>query len=553
VKSRNVWSIALVATLASASAYGCTTEVAPDVTDDDLTDCGGVTSILGATKLKVVKEGADQFLKDPKTGRVLRDPVAKLILGSPGAAKSSCPTGFTSIQAKLKTTDPKCTPRARAVSDTSQELGVASGYRLVVTRQCSDNSRGEHEMFTSLFGIGPSGQLPEDLEMVGEERDTANKPTGVFNYYARENGGWSYFGSSVDILNGGYQTNSDGASFPKIQDQSKFRCAGCHTGGGMIMKELKSPWSKWAGDTTTPGEAEMLDKNVETTGGSAKKGTGIDMESNVRAANRDWNATRIVTLQKNLKELLRPLFCTVEMNIRTTSRQGTGGFNPPGGFLFNSSFGSSSGLSFDEATYNAGLEAVDSKLVSGGPLTKGGKVIRDTFFNFPIPEVAGATEDYLQQLTTKNLVDAELIADVNFIDFTRPVFSPTRCALLESVPTTDATAFKTAAETNAALVKAFTGKTQRGAAELLKALQAPNESATRTAAITALSTACGKRAADAADKVVLMKDVFTFASHLRASAKRLGGIIEFDPSFPKDNISESKKAFDPVSCKLTLD
>ncbi|MEN8197013.1 MAG: hypothetical protein ABFS30_10945, partial [Pseudomonadota bacterium] len=50
----------------------------------------------------------------------------------------------------------------------------------------------------------------------------------------------NFFGTSADMLEG------------KGTGDTR-RCAACHVGGGLIMKELDAPWLHWEGDTTTPG------------------------------------------------------------------------------------------------------------------------------------------------------------------------------------------------------------------------------------------------------------------------------------------------------------
>lgn len=546
------FSLFTITALSAAAAAGCSSEATSqdDSTEDDLTDCGGVVNKVTGSPLVSVTKGGITGLSDKKTGRLLTDPVAQLILSSPGTKAGKCPTGFSSIQTKLKTTDKGCDPSIRFVSDSAQETGKATNYRAVVTRSCSDGRRGDHEFFQSLFGIGADGQLPEDLEMIGEERDAkTKKATGIFNYYVRENGQWAFFGSSSDLIADGYNTNADGASVPKAA--SKLRCAGCHMNGGPIMKELDSPWQGWEGDTQTPGTDAIVTKNAAQVG---TKGDGIDMESKVRTASTEWNTAKIKQLRGNMRELLRPLFCTVEFNIHEANRQGAGDLSVPSNMFVNNTFGFVS-ATIDEKTYNAGLASVASVVSEGGALKDAkGNIVRDKFFGFPFPAQAGSIDDYLGQLSSLNLIDPELQADIQFIDFTRPIYSPTRCALLDLVPTTDTSTIKKADDMRAALIKAFDGKATPGATDLTVALKDPKPGTdARTAAVNALSDACTKRSADATDKTAFAKDVLTYVSHLRKAARRHGNVIEFEPTFPSDNITETKKAFDPKTCKLTLD
>jgi hypothetical protein len=57
------------------------------------------------------------------------------------------------------------------------------------------------------------------------------------------------------------------------------------------------------------------------------------------------------------------------------------------------------------------------------------------------------------------------------------------------------------------------------------------------------------------DGANMLKDVLSYASHLRKAVKRAknptnGGIIEFAETLPVDDLPETTGAFDPVTCKL---
>ena len=195
----------------------------------------------------------------------LNDAVSKFIF----KAGKDCPTNLVDIAKKFKDQDKKgCDAGGlvtRLVSERSQIRGVADTYRAVTTRQCDD--RDEHDLMFSTFGLTPSGDLPDAVEVIA-----LDKTKGVFNYYAVEDGKWNYHGSSVDLLKG-------------PGDGGKRRCAGCHIGGGLVMKELESPWMHWEGDTDTAGSDELIAKHAEQFG---TKSDGINMEQVVRSGNEVW-------------------------------------------------------------------------------------------------------------------------------------------------------------------------------------------------------------------------------------------------------------------------
>src|SRR5262249_21472567 len=101
--------------------------------------------------------------------------------------------------------------------------------------------------------------VPTDVEALGN-----NSTDGIFSYYAHEppkgpgEAGrpiWKCYGTSTDFVTNGYDCDASkfhGACQSKFaQDngvpgnKSGARCASCHPGGGMVQKELNSPWSNW--------------------------------------------------------------------------------------------------------------------------------------------------------------------------------------------------------------------------------------------------------------------------------------------------------------------
>src|SRR5262249_49285274 len=154
--------------------------------------------------------------------RRLDDPIANFVLKG-----GSCPLTVTKIAEKLNTAD-DCAGSAfpagqttRFVSDRAQLLRAPDTYRAVVKRQC--NGRTDRELFMSLFGIttqiDPKSKavqhvtVPDDtVELIGEQKSKGadGKTRGVFNFYAREDKQWKFFGSSADFLSQGYDCNEDG-------------------------------------------------------------------------------------------------------------------------------------------------------------------------------------------------------------------------------------------------------------------------------------------------------------------------------------------------------
>lgn len=476
------------------------------------------------------------------------DPVAKILLTTP-----NCPTSFTEITRKLRKLDgdaAKCIDAGdgkvaagvatRAISERAALLQKPASYRTVTTRDC--NQRDQFGLFMSTFGLSADAPLHEDfVELIG-----ADKTKGVFDFYSEEGGQWTFFGSSLDLLGQGY-TCSGGACVPKAA--SVARCAACHVGGGLNMKELHSPWVFWnvgqQGIPPLPGAAAMTAKFPDVLGTALN---GIDLESRVEAGNLAYVKARVSFLKgKGVAELLRPLFCTIDMNLQTAVKAASfaGGIPPlrglPGDLFVDPSFPAATkgGVGINTADYDALLTAFAQTTATGG---------RDTPFPFIYPERSHQDLAYQAELIAEKVVDDDFVHDVLHVDFTRPIYSEARCGLLQFAPQLGPEQM-----TPSAIKDGFIANLagQAGAAgTLLANLQASADQATHAADVDAFIAACNAR-----PKKDMLSDAMKWASHLRTAVRRVrdpinGGIIEFPETLPTDNLPDSDAAFDPKTCLL---
>jgi hypothetical protein len=470
----------------------------------------------------------------------LNDPIARTVFKT----GDTCPLSFPEVIAKMRETDKKgCEAGAgagmktRLVSERSQVLGKPDSYRAVTSREC--DGRRAHALLFSSFGLTPDGGAPEDIEIIA-----LDEARGVFNYYVIENGKWNYHGDSNDMLNG-------------PADDGKRRCAGCHVGGGLVMKELESPWMHWEGDTTTPGAAELVKKHEALFG---SKSTGIELESVVRAGNAVWNKARLATMKKRpVKELLRPLFCTVEINLHNGTTSTTpvsneaGSFGDltrvPSDFLVDAALGFFSAPAIDAADYRAQVAANGQRIVGAGDVQlrdKDGKPALDTVFDFAFPKRAIIDATFVDELVGAGILDGDLVKDVLAIDFTRPIFSDDRCGLLDFAPALDEVEL-TAEKVRAGFVAKLRGAAPAAgtpAAQLLALLEKTDDA--HGAKVKAFFDACAAR-----DKKELVADVLKVNSLWRNESRELQ-VMEFSETLPFDNLSVAHGTrLDPRTCRLT--
>lgn len=358
--------------------------------------------------------GRDNVLQE------LKDPFARFVLQQ---GPEGCATGFRDIMAKLAENDAENCGfgggvSTRIVSETVQ-FSPDTPMRAVTSRAC--DGRRDWELTFSVFGARRNAALPDAVEVIGFDPETRE-----FNYYEATQGRVHFFGSSTDILRG-----------------HAGRCQQCHTGGGLVMKELRSPWVHWEAFGSPDASRELIDANSDLLG---SRRAGSDMENLTKAGNAAWNETRVALLTEpsngfTVADLLRPLFCGTEFNLDTfgTSSNGNVAHIPELFFAHSKLVGTGAGLgthdgerntvSMDNAVYVSAIEAVRQEVPQVNAA--------DTKFAGVFVEPGVADIDFLNKLVAAGVLDDDLLLDVLAIDFTRPVFSDARCELLSFVPEWD--------------------------------------------------------------------------------------------------------------------
>lgn len=488
----------------------------------------------------------------------LGDPVANLILQGQG-----CPKNIEEINAKLVVTDtcgtapPEPGLATRFVSERTLLLDTPDEYRTVISRRCG--GRQVYELLMSVFvHAGPGGSIDtarvngDSVELIGEKRDATNAETasGVFNFYARERGKWTFFGSSDDFVSQGYDCNADGACIPKAAQ--KQRCAGCHVGGGLIMKELESPWTFWEPSRAPPmpGVKELVAKFPHIFG-ARTSGTELEVDV-VRPGNDEWSAARLNVLEKQgLKEVLRPLFCSLDMNMEAASVVGAE-VGVPIPNVINDHLvidpiwprERSVRIARNSATDDA-MAAINQRIVDSAT-NKAFTLAGETMRGFSIPAPGALSIAHRERLVEAGIVDMDLVKDILAVDMTRPLYSKARCELLDRVPNLPAAEMQPA-RIKAAIAQALDGATSAGA-ELRANLLDPSDEAAHDAAARSFLETCVAR--QKTDPAGFATDFVQYSAQVRKALRRAGGIIETSEMLATDDLPEHAKAFDLTTCKL---
>ena len=540
---------------------GCASEEAGDAPACRNDKCDG----LDLPEDQVPASPCDGVMNDKSgrgfgTGKIagrLEDPLAQLVFRK----GDSCPTGFQDIMKKLEENaagDEKTScdiangRRTMAVSETAQVLGRATQYRTVTAVDCTQVTDppqpgfGPPGVLFSLFGVRPTGDLPANVEIIAFDATQ-----GVFNYYETEpGGGINFFGTSRDMLKG---TGSG----------DDRRCAGCHTGGGLIMKELAAPWLHWEGDTTTPGAQELVSAHPELLG---RKSDGIDLETGVvRPGNDRWNDQRLAFLRQvgDLQAMLKPLYCNVEVNVANASSspqpgdEGRASFGPLGGPVTDPRLGFGS-ISFTAAQYDAVLRTNKQTVKGTEPQ------IIETHFGLAHVVPSDADQNFVGKLTAAGIIDQEYVEDVLAVDFTRAVFSDDRCDLLEFVPQIPAAELTPAAVRQGTIDKLKEANPAEGtpARELLNNLLNPidtvqdrvntfNNACTARTSTVSVSFTDKQGAQQTLDVPAVLVDYMKVISLGRDTARKRP-VFEFPQTMPDDQLSvPAGTRFHPETCELT--
>jgi hypothetical protein len=487
----------------------------------------------------------------------LGDPVAQLVFGR----GDECPTSFSDIAAKLKaaeaTEELSCSAdsaRTMVVTETAQVLAEPTSYRAVTAFDCDQPVEDDEDdadggigippfrnpvpgaLFSS-FGLSLGADLPSNVEIIGFDASR-----GVFNYYETDGDTINFFGTSADMLQGPGQGGDR-------------RCANCHVTGGLVMKELAAPWLHWEGDTTTPGASDLIAEHAETFGSQSD---GIEMESITLAGNQEWNRTRFELLREatSTREVLRPLFCTEQVNIRNASsspgdsRSGDVASLPLSGPLFRETLGFGSFRDFLPEQYDAVIRANGQRL-EGLPAE-----FIETHFGLAHIVEGEVNLGYRDVLIDEGVLDRPLIAAVDAVDLTRPVFSEDRCGLLEHVPalTSDQLTADNVRQGLIDNLRAAGAAPGTAEGELLRNLEGDAEKIGSDAA-TRFKAACEARTdtvtVQSMEVPGFLVDYMRVVSLVRNQARALE-VFEFPTTLPTDHLSVAPGTrFDPNTCQLT--
>lgn len=257
----------------------------------------------------------------------------------------------------------------------------------------------------------------------------------AYQFYERRQDAWIWAGSSWEAFD------------PRSRGKGPFDS---HVNGALNMKELKLPWLHWHSqsapirDTALDPADPFLAHPVWT-----QRSDGNQLETDIiRPGIERWTAARFDARTREdrltaLPEFLRQVLTTSTINLTSTAQEfrvvavpGRRLRLPLTFFLDSDSL--INVLAFEpEITvpeiagqhYAAALAQLDVHLTDGQTRLQG-----DTHFAFAVPEPAFEDVDVLRGLLERGILSRRVAAAMLMVDFSNPVFSERRTALLPYVP-----------------------------------------------------------------------------------------------------------------------
>ena len=244
-----------------------------------------------------------------------------------------------------------------------------------------------------------------------------------------------------------------GHSFHALKAPSRGRGPfDSHINGSLVMKELKEPWNHWNSSAASiPPEAIPRDSELITDPLFASIRSADELEPIVRTAIRRWTTSRFDADTdggnlNSLRDYLRQVLWCTSVNLVSSTRvigQPVEGVYPlPSSFFYDFDALAFLGDNIDESQrlLPVGRFEVDAALYENGVAAFGlavgddsdakRSVKGDTHFAFLVPERAFEDLAVLRELVDREAVDARTALCLLFVDFSNPVFSPRRGALL---------------------------------------------------------------------------------------------------------------------------
>jgi hypothetical protein len=304
--------------------------------------------------------------------------------------------------------------------------------RLVFTWQRSD-SRPADLLLSTVAAADDAGSLMQVIAW--SDRDNA------FHFFERKHGSWIWAGNSFNALNA------------PTRGKGPFDS---HINGSLVMKELKAPWSHWHSMSSSIGrESFPIDSEIHSDPLFSELEGAEVLENIVRAGVRRWTKSRVSSdirdgVLHNVRTYARQLLWCTSINLVSTpvslENPAITHIDLPSTFFFDAE-----ALEFLASEVDPNTSIVPSSLVTimadlyrdavrelgltvSDDSNPPRQVVGDTPFAFLVPERAFEDQVVVTELVARGALSARLALCLLLVDFSNPVFSPDRAALIDLFP-----------------------------------------------------------------------------------------------------------------------
>ena len=328
-----------------------------------------------------------------------------------------------------------------------EDAGHKVSTHMVANRGALNHSGGSFSVFGDVgpeltFGIfvepDPQGHLvlqeSFDVRLLIEVI-TQDKETGLHNFWELigdgETADWHYRGNSLDVIADAEEINLGPTDTPMFG--TRLRCSGCHTGGGLVMKE-RFPYNDWRNEEPLPTGKWINSPRVVDFAENSQPASHLD--GLVRDSLRNYVRTLEEHSPETSKQWFRSVLAPLEMNLVSDSRpylvrltEGSPIEIPAEFFVDPRLSGPLKPVQVPVVVYQQALKELDSTFAADE--TPG---LEETQHAFLVPTVSRFDILRTDSLLDQGLIDRELLADLLAVDFTTPLYSQGRLGLMRLVP-----------------------------------------------------------------------------------------------------------------------
>lgn len=264
---------------------------------------------------------------------------------------------------------------------------------------------------------------------------TQDKSTGLHNFWELigdgETADWHYRGNSLDVIADAEEINMGPTDTPLFG--KRLRCSGCHTGGGLVMKE-RFPYNDWRNEEALPTGKWINSPRVSEFAERSESASHLD--DLVQKSLNTYVETLEERSPETSKQWLRSVLAPLEMNLVSDTRpylvritEGSDIEIPADFFVDSRLSGPLEPVRVPAEVYRQALQQLGSSFAQDE--TPG---LEETQHAFLVPTVSRFDRLRTESLLKRGLIDEELLSDLLAVDFTTPLYSQERLSLMYLLP-----------------------------------------------------------------------------------------------------------------------